>query len=77
MAYVAVIERSSNGWSAYVPDLPGCIATGLTRKEAQGNIESCIEVYLRVLREKKLPIPRPSTIAVEIHPPATSKSKSA
>jgi predicted RNase H-like HicB family nuclease len=60
MKYVVVYEKSVTGWAAYVPDLPGVIATGSTKKETQQLIREAIELHLEGLREDKMPIPEPT-----------------
>ena len=60
MRYAVVIEKATNNYSAYVPDLPGCIATGKTVEEAEKLIREAIELHLTGLREGGLPIPQPS-----------------
>jgi predicted RNase H-like HicB family nuclease len=57
MKYVVVYQQSSAGWSAYVPDLPGCVATGATRKEVERNIRQAIAFHLEGMRLEGLPIP--------------------
>jgi predicted RNase H-like HicB family nuclease len=61
MRYAVVIEKAENNNSAYVPDLPGCIATGATVKEAEQLIREAIEFHLTGLREDGVPIPQPSS----------------
>ena len=51
MRYAIVIEKAKNNFSAYVPDLPGCIATGATVKETEKNICEAIELHLAGMRE--------------------------
>lgn len=60
MRYVVVYEKSATGWAAYVPDLPGVIATGRTKEQTQPLIREGIELHLEGLREDNLPIPEPS-----------------
>ena len=60
MKYVVVYEKSVTGWAAYVPDLPGVIATGSTKEETQQLIREAIELHLEGLREDKMPIPEPT-----------------
>ena len=48
--YVAVLEPGPNNWSAYVPDLPGCVAAGVTREEAEQLIQEAIEFHIEGLR---------------------------
>ena len=63
MQYVVVIEKAANNYSAYVPDLPGCIATGSTREETEAEIRSAIEFHLEGIVEDGDPIPEPTTTA--------------
>ena len=57
MRYAIVIEKAKRNYSAYVPDLPGCVATGNTVEETQRLIREAIELHLRGLREDGLPVP--------------------
>lgn len=59
MRYAIVIEKAAGNYSAYVPDLPGCIATGATLEEVESEIREAIEFHLEGLREDGLPIPPP------------------
>ena len=61
MRYAIVVERAANNYSAYVPDLPGCVATGVTMEETEQLIREAIELHLSGLREDGLPIPQPSS----------------
>src|SRR4029079_17959478 len=61
MRYAVVIEKAENNYSAYVPDLPGCVATGTTVAEAEMQIREAIEFHLEGMREDGLPIPLPSS----------------
>jgi predicted RNase H-like HicB family nuclease len=61
MRYAVVIEKASNNFSAYVPDLPGCVATGDTVEEAEGLIREAIALHMKGLREDGLPVPSPSS----------------
>ena len=61
MRYAVVIENSGSNYSAYVPDLPGCIATGETLAEAEVAIREAIAFHLDGLREDGSPIPPPSS----------------
>lgn len=61
MRYAIVIENAGNNFSAYVPDLPGCIATGDTLAEAEHAIREAIELHLRGMREDGAPIPPPTS----------------
>ena len=61
MRYAVVIENAGSNFSAYVPDLPGCVATGATLTEAEGAIREAIEFHIDGLREDGSPIPPPSS----------------
>lgn len=60
--YGIVIEDAGGNYSAYVPDLPGCVATGQTIDEVSQEITEAIEFHLDGLREDGLPIPAPSAV---------------
>ena len=61
--FLIVIEKAKNNYSAYSPDLSGCIATGSTREEAEKNMHKAIELHVQGLMEDKLPIPESSSLA--------------
>jgi predicted RNase H-like HicB family nuclease len=61
--YVVLIEKAASNYSAYLPDLPGCVATGATLEETLANMRSAIEMHVEGLREDRQPVPEPSTIA--------------
>jgi predicted RNase H-like HicB family nuclease len=61
MRYAVVIENAGSNFSAYVPDLPGCVATGAALAEAETAIREAIEFHIDVLREDGSPIPPPSS----------------
>lgn len=61
MKYAIVIESAENNFSAYVPDLPGCIATGKTVEETEQLIREAIEFHIEGLREDNQPVPAPSS----------------
>jgi predicted RNase H-like HicB family nuclease len=63
MRYAVVIEKADNNFSAYVPDLPGCIATGATVKEVEAEIREAIRFHIDGLKEDGLPVPAATTIA--------------
>lgn len=69
MKYAVIFEKSANGYGAYVPDLPGCVAVGDTLEQTQTLIREAIELHLKGMREDGEPIPKPTTIArdIEIH----------
>ena len=61
MRYAVVIEQAGNNYSAYVPDLPGCVATGSTIQEVEAQIREAIAFYLDGLREDGVPLPHPAS----------------
>lgn len=61
MRYAIVIEKAEGNYSAYVPDLPGCIATGATMQDVETQIREAIEFHIDGLREDGLLIPPPSS----------------
>jgi predicted RNase H-like HicB family nuclease len=61
MRYAVVIERAEGNYSAYVPDLPGCVATGATIAEVEAEIRDAIAFHLEGMREDGLAIPSPSS----------------
>ncbi len=68
MRYVVVHERTARGWSAYVPDLPGCVAAGDTRAETGQLIREAIALHIESLHEAGDPVPSPGawTSLVEV-----------
>ena len=61
--YLIIIERGSRNYSAYVPDLPGCIATGKTLEDVKGNMREAIAMHVQGMVEDQEPIPTPQTTA--------------
>ncbi|MGR3311064.1 MAG: type II toxin-antitoxin system HicB family antitoxin [Candidatus Brocadiales bacterium] len=61
--FLVVIEKANDNYSAYSPDLPGCVATGATREETKINMHEAIEMHVRGLLEDKLPIPESNSFA--------------
>lgn len=61
MKYAVVFEKTATGYSAYVPDLPGCVAAGPTLEETADLIRSGIEIHLSAMREDGDAIPEPTT----------------
>ena len=57
--YPVVIEKSDNGYAAYLPDLPGCVAAGDTEEDTKALIAEAVTEHLAILAEKGLPIPDP------------------
>lgn len=65
MRYAVVIEKAASNYAAYVPDLPGCVATGATADETETLIREAIEFHLEGLQADGQPIPPPSSSQVE------------
>jgi predicted RNase H-like HicB family nuclease len=63
MKYLVIYEKTATGYSAYAPDLPGCITTGPTLEETERLMKQAIEFHLEGLREDGLPSPAPTTTA--------------
>jgi predicted RNase H-like HicB family nuclease len=61
--YTVIYEPGERNWSAYVPDLPGCIATGKTRKQVEKMIREAIEFHIEGLKTRGEPVPAPSVEA--------------
>jgi len=68
--YLIVIEETQTGFSAYSPDLDGCIATGATREEVEKTMEAAIQFHLEGLKEENLPIPKPHCFSTYLEIPA-------
>jgi predicted RNase H-like HicB family nuclease len=68
--FLIVIEKINNNYSAYSPDLPGCVATGKTREEAERNMHAAVEMHVQGLLADNLPIPESTTYAEYIAVPA-------
>ncbi len=56
--FLVVIEKANGNYSAYSPDLPGCVATGRTREQVARNMHAAIEMHVRGLQEDNLPVPQ-------------------
>lgn len=61
--FLVVIEKANNNYSAYSPDLSGCVATGATSKEAEKNMYEAIEMHVQGLLEDNLPVPESRSFA--------------
>jgi len=57
--YLVIVEETATGYSAYSPDLPGCIATGATRDEVEREMQAAIQFHIDGLREDGQPVPEP------------------
>lgn len=63
MRYAIVIEKADGNYSAYVPDLPGCVATGQTVPAVESEIREAIRFHIDGLKADGLPVPTPTSIA--------------
>jgi predicted RNase H-like HicB family nuclease len=63
MRYAMVIEKADGNYSAYVPDLPGCVATGDTVEAVEREIREAVRFHIEGLKEDGLPVPTPTSIA--------------
>ena len=61
--FLVVVEKAEGNYSAYAPDLPGCVATGLTREEAEENMYEAIQMHVQGLLEDNEPIPESQSFA--------------
>ncbi|MAM70206.1 MAG: hypothetical protein CMP91_03560 [Gammaproteobacteria bacterium] len=59
--YLIIIEKTESGFSAYSPDLPGCVATGNTSEETEASMREAIEFHISGMKAEGLEIPKPST----------------
>jgi predicted RNase H-like HicB family nuclease len=60
--YAIVIEKAPSNYAAYVPDLPGCVATGATVEETESLLREAIDLHLHGMREDGIPIPEPASL---------------
>jgi predicted RNase H-like HicB family nuclease len=68
--YLIVIEETDTGYSAYSPDLAGCVSTGRTREEVEKNMQEAIEFHLEGLRLEGFEVPAPHTYSAYVEVPA-------
>jgi predicted RNase H-like HicB family nuclease len=62
MRYAVIIEKAESNFSAYVPDLPGCVTTGASLEEVESNLREAIALHIEGMREDGLPVPLPTTV---------------
>jgi predicted RNase H-like HicB family nuclease len=68
--YAIVVEKAKSNYAAYVPDLPGCVATGATVEETERRLRKAIELHVLGLREDGLTVPEPSSVVDYLEVPA-------
>lgn len=61
--FLIVVEKANGNYSAYSPDLPGCVATGESREEVERNMHEAVQMHVQGLREDNLPIPESQSFA--------------
>ncbi|HVX23122.1 MAG TPA: type II toxin-antitoxin system HicB family antitoxin [Acidimicrobiales bacterium] len=66
--YPVVIEHEGDAWGAYVPDLPGCVATGTSRQEVEARIREAIPAHLSLMRQAGEEVPEPTAEGVIVVP---------
>ena len=66
MKYTVIYEKSATGYGAYIPDLPGCVATGKTKVQVKKLIREAIELHIASLKRHGDPVPEPTTVADSI-----------
>jgi predicted RNase H-like HicB family nuclease len=64
--FLVVVERAGSNYSAYSPDLPGCVATGPTPEDTGAQMGKAIDMHIRGLQEDHLPVPEPSATAAYV-----------
>jgi len=66
MKYLIIIEKTETGYSAYSPDLPGCISTGSTPEETETNMKEAISFHIDGLKEEGLSVPKPTSFSAYV-----------
>ena len=69
MKYLVIIEETKNGYSAFSPDLPGCVATGSSKKEVEKNMKDAIAFHVEGLGQEGLEIPQPHSSSTYLEVP--------
>jgi predicted RNase H-like HicB family nuclease len=63
MKYLIILEKTKTGFSAFSPDLPGCVATGSTRKQAEKNMKEAVAFHLEGMHQEGLEVPQPRSFS--------------
>ena len=66
MKFLVVIEKTKTGFSAYSPDVPGCVATGATRKQVEKSMQKAIEFHLDGMRAERIKVPAPRSYSTYV-----------
>jgi len=72
MKYLVIVEESATGFSAYLPDVPGCIASGTTREDVELRIADAITFHIEGMRLEGLSVPEPHSFSAYVEVPAAS-----
>lgn len=64
--YLIIIEETETGFSAYSPDLPGCVSTGMSMADVEENMREAISAHLDALRDDGIPVPKPTSVATYV-----------
>ena len=70
MKYLVIIEETKTGYSAYSPDLPGCVATGSSKEEVEENMKAAVAFHLEGMDQEGLEIPKPHSFSTYLDVPA-------
>ena len=70
MKYAVLYERTATGYSAHVPDLPGCVGAAPTLEETRSLMKEAVQGHIECMREFGYPVPAPTTLAEELEVPA-------
>lgn len=70
MKYLVIIEKTKTGYSAFSPDLPGCIATGATKEEIEKNMREAISFHVYGMLQEEIKIPQPNSFSEYLEVPA-------
>ena len=70
MKYLIILEKTKTGFSAFSPDLPGCVATGSARKQAEKNMKDAIAFHLEGMQQEGLEAPQPHSFSTYLEVPA-------
>jgi predicted RNase H-like HicB family nuclease len=70
MKYLIILEKTKTGFSAFSPDLPGCVATGSTKKQAEKNMKDAIAFHLEGMQQEGLEAPQPHSFSTYLEVPA-------
>ena len=70
MKFLIVIEKTKTGFSAYSPDLQGCVATGSTRTQVETDMQKAIEFHLEGMRAERISVPAPQSYSTYVEVPA-------